>query len=62
MAILRFNIVYDRKHAAQSGKQGSVEIRFSMNRKQKYFATGIKVSADEWDSRECKIIRHPDRK
>lgn len=62
MAILRFNIVYDRKHATQNGKQGSVEIRFSMNRKQKYFATGIKVSADEWDSRECKIIRHPDRK
>lgn len=61
MAILRFNIIYDRKHATKSGKQGYVEVRFCMNRQQKYFSTGIKVFADEWDYQECKVIRHPDR-
>lgn len=61
MAILRFNIIYDRKHATKSGKQGYVEVRFCMNRQQKYFSTGIKVFADEWDYQECKVVRHPDR-
>ena len=61
MAILRFNIIYDRKYATKSGKQGYVEVRFCMNRQQKYFSTGIKVFADEWDYQECKVIRHPDR-
>lgn len=32
-----------------------------MNRQQKYFFTGIKVFADEWDYQECKVVRHPDR-
>ena len=32
-----------------------------MNRQQKYFSTGIKVFADEWDYQECKVVRHPDR-
>ena len=44
MAILKFNIVYDRKHATEEGKPGSVEIRFSLSHKQKYFATGIRTS------------------
>lgn len=62
MAILNFNIVYDRKHATEKGKQGSVEIRFSLGRKQKYFSTGIKVPAVAWDSCQCRIVRHPDKK
>nr|DAI38069.1 MAG TPA: Integrase [Caudoviricetes sp.] len=61
MAILKFNIVYDRKHVTKNGKQGSVEIRFCLNRKQKYFSTGIKVFANEWDNQACKVIRHPDK-
>ena len=36
MAILKFNIVYDRKHATEEGKPGSVEIRFSLSRKQNF--------------------------
>ena len=44
MTILKFNIVYDRKHATEEGKPGSVEIRFSLSRKQKYFATGIRIA------------------
>ena len=62
MASLKFNIVYDRKHIAGAGKPGLVEIRFTFNRRQKYFSTGIKVSPDEWDCREGKVVRHPERK
>lgn len=61
MAILKFNIVYDRKHATKNGKQGSVEVRFCMGRQQKYFSTGIKVFSNEWDNQECKVVRHPDK-
>ena len=31
MTFLRFKIIYDRKHATKSGKQGTIEVRFCMN-------------------------------
>ena len=61
MAILKFNIVYDRKQVTKNRKQGSVEIRFCMNRQQKYFSTGIKVFANEWDDQECKVVHRSDK-
>ena len=61
MAILKFNIVYDRKHATEEGKPGSVEIRFSLSRKQKYFATGIRIAHNEWDNNKNKVVRRPDK-
>lgn len=61
MAILKFNIVYDRKHATEEGKPGSVEIRFSLNRKQKYFATGIRIAHNEWDYNKNKVVRRSDK-
>ena len=61
MAILKFNIVYDRKHATEEGKPGSVEIRFSLSRKQKYFATGIRIAPNEWDNNKNKVVRRTDR-
>ena len=61
MAILKFNIVYDRKHATEEGKPGSVEIRFSLSRKQKYFATGIRIAPNEWDNNKNKVVRRPDK-
>ncbi|WP_298522199.1 phage integrase SAM-like domain-containing protein, partial [uncultured Prevotella sp.] len=61
MAILKFNIVYDRKHATEEGKPGSVEIRFSLSRKQKYFATGIRIAPNEWDNNKNKVVRRTDK-
>ena len=61
MAILKFNIVYDRKHATEEGKPGSVEIRFSQSRKQKYFATGIRIAPNEWDNNKNKVVRRTDK-
>ena len=61
MAILKFNIVYDRKHATEEGKPGSVEIRFSLSRKQKYFATGIRIAPNEWDNNKNKVVHRPDK-
>lgn len=62
MADLKFNIVYDRKHTTDAGKPGLLEIRFTMSGKQKYFSTGIKLTADQWNSRKKTIVRHPEAK
>lgn len=58
MADLKFNIVYDRKHVATDKNEGVLEIRFTLDRKQKYFSTGIKVTRKQWKGE--RIVGHPD--
>lgn len=58
MADLKFNIVYDRKHVATDKNEGVLEIRFTAERKQKYFSTGIKVTKKQWKG--DRIVGHPD--
>lgn len=61
MENLKFNFVYDRKHVAKAGKPGTVEIRFTFNRRQKYISTGVKVCPNEWDYQKGTVIRHPEK-
>lgn len=58
MAELKFNIVYDRKKVATDKIPGVLEFRFTMERKQKYFSTGIKVTCKQW--KNGSITSHPD--
>lgn len=58
MADLKFNVLYDRKHVATDKKEGVLEIRFTADRKQKYFSTGIKVTKKQWKG--DRIVGHPD--
>lgn len=58
MAELKFNIVYDRKKVATDKKLGVLEFRFSMERKQKYFSTGIKIAPKQWKNET--IVFHLD--
>ena len=62
MADLNFNIVYDRKHVANAASGGTVEVRFTYGKQQKYFSTGIKVLPSQWNTKNKSITRHPDAK
>lgn len=42
--------VFDRKKTASSTKEGTVELRLTYNRKQKYISTGITVLPKNWRS------------
>lgn len=59
MAILRFNIIYDRKHATKSGKQGYVEVRFCMNRQQKYFLQALRCLQTNGIIRNVRLFAIP---
>lgn len=52
------SIINDRKHKASTKTTGAVELRFTLDRKQKYFATGVSVYAGEW--RNNKVVRRKD--
>ncbi len=52
------SIINDRKHKASTKSTGAVELRFTLDRKQKYFATGVNVYAGEW--RNGKVVRRKD--
>lgn len=61
MSNLNFNIVYDRRNVASASRPATLEARFTQNRKQKYFSLGIRILPNQWDSREGKIVRHPEK-
>ena len=51
-------LVFDRKHVATKNKTGLVQLEVTYNRKRKWFSTGIKVYADQWDER-YKVVNSP---
>lgn len=61
MSNLNFNIIYDRRNVASASRPATLEARFTLNRKQKYFSLGIRILPNQWDSREGKIVRHPEK-
>lgn len=61
MSNLNFNIIYDRRNVASASRPATLEARFTQNRKQKYFSLGIRILPNQWDSREGKIVRHPEK-
>ena len=54
--LLKF--VFDRKHVAKGDVEASIELRATLNYKQTYFATGIKVKRKQWH--DGTIINRPD--
>ncbi len=52
------SIINDRKHKATNKTTGAVELRFTLDRKQKYFATGVNILKGEW--RNGKVVRRKD--
>lgn len=51
-------VVYDRRKAAESKGVGSVEVRLTHDRKQKYFNTGVAVAPSQW--KDGSVVGHPD--
>lgn len=54
MIIPQIKFVFDRKHTASADKKGTIDIRITFDRKQKFVATGVKCYPGEWDAaHEC---------
>lgn len=54
MILPQIKFIFDRKHTASSDKKGTIDIRITFNRKQKFIATGIKCFPGQWDAaHEC---------
>lgn len=50
-------LVYDRRHQACNTRGGVVEVRVTYRRTQKYYSTGVRVLARQWDGEQ--VIGHP---
>ena len=48
----RVAVIFDRKKAATTKTEGAVEIRVTYQRRQRYFATGVKIKKNEWTGSE----------
>ena len=49
--IPQIKYIFDRQHRASRDKKGSIELRITFERKQKYVTTGIKCFPGEWDAK-----------
>ena len=54
MIIPRIKFIYDRHKRATAQKKGSIEIRITFGKVQKYITTGVEIFPRQWDSvNEC---------
>ena len=51
-------LVYDRKHRASKTTRGSIELRVTYERKQKFMSTGISVFPNQWDEKAQRVKGH----
>ena len=56
MNIPKIKYVFDRKHKAGREKKGSVEMRITFNRVQKFVSTGISVYPKEWNATKEAVV------
>lgn len=54
MIIPQIKFIFDRKHTANMNKKGTIDIRITFGRRQKFISTGLKCFPGQWDdSHEC---------
>lgn len=54
MRIPALKFVFDRKHTASNTKKGSIDLRVTYDRKQKFVSTGVTCFPGQWDdTHEC---------
>lgn len=54
MIIPQIKFVFDRQHRASDMKKGSIDLRITFDRRQKFVATGVRCYPGEWDAKaEC---------
>lgn len=51
-------LIFDRMHRATAKKEGSIELRITWQRKQKFATTGVRVLPKQW--RNGRIVNRPD--
>lgn len=57
MATTTINILFDRKHLATNERKGTVEIEIYQNRVRKRYATGVRVTKNQW--KDGRVYNHP---
>jgi len=48
MLVPKIVFVYDRRHTASKNHKGSIELRITLNKRQKFISTGIMVYPNQW--------------
>lgn len=48
MIIPKIEFVFDRRHKADKNRKGSIDLRITYNRKQKFISTGVMVYPTQW--------------
>ena len=59
MKIPTIKFIYDRRNVSGKNKKGSIELRITYDRKQKFMSTGISVYPRHWNERTQRIIGAP---
>jgi integrase len=56
MQIPSLKYVFDRKHRAGKDKKGTVDLRMSFDKRQKFIGTGVRVFPYQWDAKREQVI------
>lgn len=59
MKIPTIKFIYDRRNVSGKNKKGSIELRITYDRKQKFMSTGISVYPRHWNERTQRIVGAP---
>ncbi len=59
MKIPTIKFIYDRRNVSGKNKKGSIELRITYDRKQKFMSTGISVYPRHWNEKTQRIIGAP---
>ena len=60
MGTIKLKLVFDRHKRANANKKGSVELRMTEGKRQKYVRTGVEVYPKNWDERTTSVKNSAD--
>lgn len=56
MIIPSLKFIYDRMHRTSKNKKGTVDLRITYQRRQKFIATGVRVLPHQWDAKKEQVV------
>ena len=57
MNIPQIKFVFDRKNRATDTRKGTIDMRITYNRKQKFIATGVRCYPGQWSDKDESLIK-----
>lgn len=56
---ITYSLVYNRKKRLNRKGMALVQIEAYLNKRKKYFSTGIYLKPEQWDTAKCVVKKHP---